>query len=163
MEITLISILFYMDDIEKVYKKFNYPTSVPKLLKLVKAEGITATNNDIKTFLDKRVAVQQTKITKKSTNKEGHIVSFKAFDLLQMDIFVMEKYSKSNKGYSYIFAIMDVFSRKAYAYPMKNKYFSNHSININRYPENQPLLLKKKLKRKVLKLKILCYQKLFQN
>ena len=121
MEITLISILFYMDDIEKVYKKFNYPTSVPKLLKLVKEEGITATSNDIKTFLDKRVAVQQTKITKKSKNKEGHIVSFKAFDLLQMDIFVMEKYSKSNKGYGYIFAIMDVFTRKAWAYPMKHK------------------------------------------
>ena len=72
------------NEIEKVYKKFNYPTSVPKLLKLVKAEGITATSNDIKTFLDKRVAVQQTKITKKSKNNEGHIVSFKAFDLLHI-------------------------------------------------------------------------------
>jgi hypothetical protein len=38
-----------------------------------------------------------------------------------MDIFVMEKYNKSNKGYGYILAIVDVFSRKAYAYPMKHK------------------------------------------
>ena len=54
------------DEIEKIYKKFNYPSNVQKLLKLVKAQGITATSNDIKTFLDKRIAIQQTKITKKS-------------------------------------------------------------------------------------------------
>ena len=122
MEIYLISILFYMDgQIEQVYKKFNYTTNVQKLLKLSQAAGIAATAKDIKSFLDKRVSVQQTKITKKSKSNEGHIVAFKAFDLLQMDIFVMEKYNKSNKGYGYIFAIVDVFSRKAYAYPMKHK------------------------------------------
>ena len=35
------------DEIEKIYKKFNYPSNVQKLLKLVKAQGITATSNDI--------------------------------------------------------------------------------------------------------------------
>ena len=111
-----------MDEkIEQVYKKFNYVTNVNKLLKLSQAAGIAATAKDIKAFLDKRVAVQQTKITKKSKSNQGHIVSFKAFDLLEMDIFVMEKYSKQNKGYGYIFAIVDVFTRKAWAYPMKHK------------------------------------------
>jgi len=109
------------NDIEKIYKQFNYPSSVQKLLKLVKSQGITATSNDIKTFLDKRTAIQQTKITKKSRKNMGHIISFKAFDLLECDIFVLNKYSKQNKGYGYIFAVVDVFSRKAYAYPMKNK------------------------------------------
>ena len=51
----------------------------------------------------------------------NHIVSFKAFDLLEMDIFVLNKYSKQNKGYGYTFAIVDVFSHKAWAYPMRNK------------------------------------------
>ena len=32
------------NDIEKIYKKFNYPSSVPKLLKLAKAAGIIAKN-----------------------------------------------------------------------------------------------------------------------
>ena len=109
------------NEIEPIYKKFNYPSNVQKLLKLVKSAGITATTNDIKTFLDKRVAIQQTKITKKSRKNMGHIVSFKSFDLLEMDIFVLDKYSKQNKGYGYIFAVVDVFSRKAYAYPMKHK------------------------------------------
>ena len=112
-----------MDEkIEPIYKKFNYPSNVQKLLKLVKSQGITATSNDINTFLDKRIAIQQTKITKKSRKNMGHIVSFKSFDLLECDIFVLDKYSKSNKGYGYIFAVVDVFSRKCYAYPMKHKH-----------------------------------------
>jgi hypothetical protein len=60
------------NDIETIYKKFNYPSNVQKLLKLVKSAGITATSNDIKTFLDERVAIQQTKITKKNKNNMGH-------------------------------------------------------------------------------------------
>ena len=121
------------DDIEKIYKKFNYPSSVPKLLKLVKLAGITATSNDIKTFLDKRVSIQQTKIIKKSKTNKGHIVSFKAFDLLEMDIFVLDKYSKQNKGYGYIFAVVDVFSRKAYAYPMKKKALENTTAALKQF------------------------------
>ena len=121
------------NDIETIYKKFNYPSSVPKLLKLVKLAGITATSNDIKTFLDKRVSIQQTKITKKSRKNLGHIIAFKAFDLLEMDIFVLDKYSKQNKGYGYIFAVVDVFSRKAYAYPMKQKALENTTAALKRF------------------------------
>ena len=68
------------------------------------------------------MAVQQTKIIiiiKKSG--EEKIISFKAFDLFQIGIYVLLKYAKQKKGYGYILAIMDVFSRKAWAYPMKNK------------------------------------------
>ena len=121
------------NDIETIYKKFNYPSNVQKLLKLVKAAGITATSNDIKIFLDKRVAIQQTKIIKKSKTNNGHIVSFKAFDLLEMDIFILDKYNKQNNGYGYIFAVVDVFSRKAYAYPMKHKALENTTAALKRF------------------------------
>ena len=33
----------------------------------------------------------------------------------------MTKYSKMNKGYKYIFTNIDVFSKTAYAYPIKSK------------------------------------------
>ena len=36
-------------------------------------------------------------------------------------MYVLLKYAKQNKGYGYILSIVDVFSRKAWAYPMKNK------------------------------------------
>ena len=38
------------NDIEKIYKQFNYPSSVQKLLKLVKSAGIPATGKDIQAF-----------------------------------------------------------------------------------------------------------------
>ncbi len=67
-----IYILFYMDEqIETIYKKINYPNSVQKLLNLVKSAGINATSKDIQPFLDKRVSVQQTKVTKKSRKSWG--------------------------------------------------------------------------------------------
>jgi hypothetical protein len=43
----------------------------------------------ISKILDKRVAIQQTKNTKKSRKNMGHaVVSLKSFDLLEIDIFV---------------------------------------------------------------------------
>ena len=38
-----------------------------------------------------------------------------------MDVYNLQKYSNDNKGYEYIFAIVDVFSHKAWAIPTKNK------------------------------------------
>ena len=67
------------NDIEPIYKKFNYPSNIQKLLKLVKSAGITATINDIKTFLNRRVAIQQTKITKKTKTNKRHIVCLGIF------------------------------------------------------------------------------------
>ncbi len=53
----------------------------------------------------------------------GKIESCKAFDMIQMDIYALDKYSQRNKGLGYgcIFASVAVFSLKAFAYPMKNK------------------------------------------
>jgi hypothetical protein len=87
----------------------------------------------LKLFLDKRVAIGQTKITKKNRKKLGHIVSFKSFDLLEMDIFVLDKYSKQNKGHGYIFAVVDVLSWKAYAYPMKHKALEDTTAALKRF------------------------------
>ena len=39
----------------------------------------------------------------------GHTVLFSPFNLLQLDIVVMLKYEKNNKGYGYIFCVIDVF------------------------------------------------------
>jgi hypothetical protein len=43
------------------------------------------------------------------------------FNRIQLDIFVMIKFEKKNRGYAYILAIVDVFSRKAWCYPMHTK------------------------------------------
>ena len=53
-------------------------------------------------------AADQDYKTKKSG--EGKIITFKAFALLQINIYVVLKYAKQNKSYGYVLAIMDVFA-----------------------------------------------------
>ncbi len=60
-------------------------------------------------------------------------MSFKAFDLLECDIFILDKYSKQNKEYWYIFTVVDVFSRKAYAYQMKHKALEDTTAALKRF------------------------------
>lgn len=42
-------------------------------------------------------------------------------ETLQIDLIDMQKYAKENKGNKYILTLIDVFSKKAYAVPLKNK------------------------------------------
>jgi hypothetical protein len=51
----------------------------------------------------------------------GKIVAYRPLSLVQMDIYVMAKYVKGNKGYKYILCMIDVFTRKVWAYKMKKK------------------------------------------
>ena len=41
------------------------------------------------------------------------------------DLVDMTKYSKINKGYKYIFTNIDIFSKIAYAFPLKSKKIQN--------------------------------------
>jgi hypothetical protein len=42
-------------------------------------------------------------------------------DLLQADLVDMQKYSKDNKGYKYLLTVIDCFSKKGWAAPVKDK------------------------------------------
>ena len=46
----------------------------------------------------------------------NHIDEIHSFDLVDM-----QKYSRVNKGYKYIFTNIDIFSKYAYAFPLKTK------------------------------------------
>ena len=121
-----------MDDILLLYKKYNRP-GAQKLFQLAKAEGIQTTLKDIKDFLSGRSEEQQLKETKQTKQSNGHIVSYNPFNRLQLDIFVLKKYESSNKGYGYILCIMDVFSRKAFCYPMKSKSLDDTTPAIKKF------------------------------
>jgi hypothetical protein len=110
-----------MDEIiEQYYEDYNYP-SVDKLYKLLKDDGHEIKKKDIKEFIDKQKEAQILKETKKSKKQLGHITSLKPNYVWQLDIYYMMKYHKQNKEFKYILACMDVFTRKAYCLPMKNK------------------------------------------
>ena len=50
-----------------------------------------------------------------------HVVTKGMNDLLQVDLAEMIPYSKQNKGYKYILIVIDVYSKYAWARPLKNK------------------------------------------
>lgn len=42
-------------------------------------------------------------------------------DTLQADLIDMQKFARINRGYKYILIVIDIFSKRAYAEPLKNK------------------------------------------
>ena len=56
----------------------------------------------------------------------GHIVAYKKNEFRNIDIYDLSKYDKYNKGYKYIFCVIDIFTRKVYCVPLKNK--NNDSV-----------------------------------
>jgi hypothetical protein len=109
-----------MTDLEKYYKQFNFPAS-STFVKQLKNEGIKITKKEIDDFLVSRVEQQQTSIQPNRKKLLGKIVAYRPLSLIQMDIFDMQNFTRSNKGYKYILCIIDVFTRKVWTYKMTNK------------------------------------------
>jgi hypothetical protein len=107
-------------DLEKYYKQFNFPAS-STFVKQLKNEGIKITKKEIDDFLASRVEQQQTTIQSNRKKLLGKIVAYRPLSLIQMDIFDMQNYTRTNKGYKYILCIIDVFTRKVWTYAMKKK------------------------------------------
>jgi putative transposase len=111
--------------ISDLYVKNNFP-GLEKLLLLVKRDNNKITRKEIKEFLESQYNYQLLKV-QNTSKKLGHIVSLFPNELWQMDIFIMQKYASTNRNYGYLFVIVDVFTRKAGAVPMKNKNASSCS------------------------------------
>ena len=107
-------------DLEKYYEQFNFPAS-STFVKQLKNEGIKITKKEIDDFLASRVEQQQTTIQPNRKKLLGKIVAYRPLSLIQMDIFDMQNFARSNKGYKYILCIIDVFTRKVWTYKMTNK------------------------------------------
>ena len=105
---------------EKIYEDNLYP-SLDEFYKILKKEGLSFTKKQVKDFLDKREEQQLTKETKTRKEDMGHIVAYFENQIWQLDIYILQKYVKSNNGYRDILACVDVFTRKAYCVPMKSK------------------------------------------
>jgi hypothetical protein len=106
--------------IEKYYIQYNYP-SISKIYKLMKIDGIDVTQQEIKDYIDNKIEAQLLKIKKPTKKRQGHIISITYQNSAQMDIYDLSKYKNSNKGFKYVFALVDIFSRKAFIRPMKSK------------------------------------------
>ena len=82
-------------DLEKYYKKFNFPAATTFLKKL-KGEDVTVTKKEVDEFIASRVEQQQTTIKAEKKRNSGRIVAYYPLSLIQMDIFDLSRYASSN-------------------------------------------------------------------
>ncbi len=102
-------------NLEKYYKKFNYPAASTFLIKL-KGEDIKVTKKEVEEFIGSHVEQQQTTIKAEKKRNSGKIVAYYPLSLIQMDIFDLSKYASSNKQHIYILCIIDVYFRFVWCY-----------------------------------------------
>jgi hypothetical protein len=106
--------------IAKIYSENFYP-SLNELYKILQQEGISITKAKVKEFLDLQLEQQITKETKIMKKDDGAIIASYPDQLWQLDIFILQKYVKYNKGYRDMLCAVDVFTRRAYVVSMKQK------------------------------------------
>lgn len=104
------------------YEEYSFP-SVDKLYRILKSEEPDAkiTRQDIENYVSSQKEGQTQKVKKQNRKLKGHVTALDENELWLMDIFDLHTYSRYNSGYKYIFAVMDVFTRKAYVIKMKTK------------------------------------------
>lgn len=106
-----------MDELNKVYEEYGSP-GINKFKKILKELGLKHKSKDVDEFVKKQTSNQVFNEPKK---KSGHIVSFQYMDRVQIDIIDMSKFYNTNSHYKYILLIIDIFSRKLWAFLLKNK------------------------------------------
>ena len=124
--------------IQQIYTQYNYPPAT-RLYKLCQRAGIHATLKEVKQFLLNQDVHQ---IISKPTAKPPRAVTAQAFgDIVFCDLIIYDKYSGSNRGYKYIMLAIDVFTRRAYAYPIKTKSSNETVVELQRLHEEVPINL----------------------
>jgi len=127
----------YQDEInnliEEAYEEtvFGGPDKIFKYLNQYHKEA-QITRADIKEYLDNQQQEQILKL-QKPPKALGHIVASFPFEIVQIDIYDLSKYEKYNKGYKYLMAFIDVFTRFGVPVPMKTKSIDDTTRALNYY------------------------------
>ncbi len=107
-------------DLEKYYKKFNFPAASRFWIKLT-AENIKVTKKEGDEFIVSRVEQLQTTIKAEKKRNSGKIVAYYPLSLIKMDIFDLSRITSINEQNKYILCNIDVYTRYTWCYKMKNK------------------------------------------
>lgn len=105
---------------DELYVKFNYP-SASKFKEILKQNGVSATHKQVADFVKSQSVAQLHKPTPNIKENYKFIVALKPFEMMQIDLLDYQKYSRQNGGNKYILIGVDVFTRYAFAKPIKDK------------------------------------------
>lgn len=110
---------------------------INKLQKVLKSNGISIRTKELKDIIAKQKTAQIHKNFRKTQKSLGHIVSFAKNNKWNLDLSDMSAYSAQNRGYKFILLGVDIFSRKAFAQPLKNKSEKEVTIAFNKMIESE--------------------------
>lgn len=102
----------------KYYQEYAYP-SARNLYAIMKNSGEKVTQAEIEKVIGEQLVSQLHK--KERVKISAHMVAYSENEKWLMDLLDMQNFSHSNKGYRWILIVCDVFTRKGYAVPLKNK------------------------------------------
>ena len=108
-----------MQTIEDIYNKYDLPSQT-KLIQIAKKEGLKFTMKELDEFYN-RDKTNQIFQDKQPRRTMGSIVAFHPFERIQIDLIDMSKFKYTNSHFCFIFLLIDVFTRKVWAYLMKKK------------------------------------------
>ena len=127
--------------LQDTYYKNNYPSTL-KLFEMVKTKGVTM--KETQQFLKDQLVYQLHFKPKPQPRKnQGSIVAGFENQMWMADLIDFQDVAPRNKGYSYILTIIDVFSKKAQAIPLKNKGSDEMVVAFGKaFKESKPDVLK---------------------
>lgn len=110
-------------DNEKIVNiwKANGFVGVKKLKVILATHSIYVSNKELSEIIKNQKTDKMHKVYKSNQKSMGHIISYAKNHNWQMDLSDMSMYQSKNHGYKFILLAVDVFTRKAYAQPLKNK------------------------------------------
>lgn len=117
--------------------KANGFVGADKLYKILKSKDIKIKHNELNQLIKDQKTSQIHRKFKKNKKVLAHIVSYGENNNWQMDLSDMTEYSTKNNGYKYILLAVDVFTRKAFAQPLKNKLEKTVTEAFNKMVESE--------------------------
>lgn len=105
--------------LKEIYFNAQHPASFGGIKRLQNATP-RMSNHAVKTFLNQQWTYQFHKPIRQNF-KRRHYITRGVNEQHQADLVEMQPYARENKGYRYILCVIDIFSRYAYARPLKTK------------------------------------------
>lgn len=107
-------------EINDIYYDVSHPAGYGSIDKLAKAMKNKMSKDEVKKWMQSQETYTLHKPVNRKFPRNKYILS-NFNELWQADLSDMRTYSKYNDGYNYILCVIDVFSKYAFARPMKNK------------------------------------------
>src|SRR5690348_415166 len=120
-------------EIIKLYEENDFP-GIDKLYKLAKKKGLKVSLKDIGNAL---LNIKTYQLFKKPPKRKNRPIVAAGNNIEhQMDLLDMSKFYNTNSHYRYILIMIDIFSRRGFAEPLKTKSAANTLEGIKKGFEN---------------------------